>query len=126
MKKIFYTSVFLFFFVLQFIAQKSHVAFINGIAHVGNGQVINNCLLVIKDQRFEVVADASRIKLNYKAYDTVIDLEGKHIYPGIINTNNVLGLHDAEAVRATVDFADVGIYNPHIRSLIAYNTDNLI
>jgi imidazolonepropionase-like amidohydrolase len=56
----------------------------------------------------------------------VIDLAGKHIYPALINANNILGLHDAEAVRATADFADVGSLNPHVRSLIAYNTDNII
>jgi imidazolonepropionase-like amidohydrolase len=38
----------------------------------------------------------------------------------------VLGLHDAEAVRATVDFVEVGALNSHVRSLIAYNTDNII
>ena len=64
--------------------------------------------------------------MNYSAYDTVIDILGKHVYPGLINTNNILGLHDAEAVRATLDFAEVGKLNPHVRALIAYNTDNLI
>jgi imidazolonepropionase-like amidohydrolase len=108
------------------LAQKRHIALINARAHIGNGQVIEQSLVVIKDNKIEVVTDIIRIKLDYKSFDTVIDLTGKHIYPALINTNNVLGLHDAEAVRATRDYGEVGSLNPHVRALIAYNTDNLI
>ena len=55
-----------------------------------------------------------------------IDIQGKHVYPGLINTNNILGLHDAEAVRATRDYSEIGNINPHIRSLIAYNAESKI
>ena len=125
-------AVFSFFIFILFSinlnAQKTytHVAFINGAAHLGNGKVIENSLVVVNKSLFEVVGSITGIRLNPSAYDTVIDLQGKHIYPGIINTNNILGLHDAEAVRATRDFSEVGNINPHIRALIAYNTDNLI
>jgi imidazolonepropionase-like amidohydrolase len=109
-------------------AQKNyrHIAFLNGIAHIGNGQVIPHSLVVINNDVIETVSSAAGLKLNYHAFDTVIDIADKHIYPALINCNNVLGLHDAEAVRATVDFAEVGALNPHVRALIAYNTDNLI
>lgn len=114
-------------FALHFAtAQKKHIAFINATAHLGNGQVIENALLAINNSTFEMVSDIKGIRLNPSAYDTVIDLMGAHVYPGLINTNNVLGLHDAEAVRATVDFAEVGALNSHVRALIAYNTDNVI
>ena len=125
-------AVFSFFafilFSINLNAQKTytHVAFINGTAHLGNGKVIENSLVVVNKSLFEVVGSITGIRLNPIAYDTVIDLQGKHIYPSIINTNNILGLHDAEAVRATRDFSEVGNINPHIRALIAYNTDNLI
>ena len=99
---------------------------INATAHIGNGKLIENSLVVINKNKLEVVSSITGIRLNPSSYDTVIDLTGKHIYPGIINTNNVLGLHDAEAVRATRDFSEVGNINPHVRALIAYNTDNLI
>jgi imidazolonepropionase-like amidohydrolase len=109
-------------------AQKTytHIALINATAHLGNGKVIENSIVVINKDKIEMVSSIKGIKLNPGAYDTVIDLSEKHIYPGLINANNILGLHDAEAVRATRDFSDVGNINPHIRSLIAYNTDNLI
>jgi imidazolonepropionase-like amidohydrolase len=104
----------------------THIALLNATAHIGNGQVIDGSLVVINKDRIETVAPAMGLKLDYRAFDTVINLSGKHIYPALINCNNVLGLHDAEAVRATVDYAEVGQVNPHVRSLAAYNTDNLI
>ncbi len=111
---------------LNSFAQKTHIALINATAHIGNGKLIENSIVVINKNKLEMVGSVTGIRLNPSAYDTVIDLAGKHIYPGLINTNNVLGLHDAEAVRATKDFAEVGHINPHVRTLIAYNTDNII
>lgn len=107
-------------------AQSRPVAFINATAHIGNGKVLPSAIMVMRGQKIEMVEDSRGMKLDYRSFDTVIDLAGKHIYPGLINTNNVLGLHDAEAVRATVDFVEVGALNSHVRSLIAYNTDNII
>lgn len=106
--------------------KKSHIAFINATAHIGNGKVIDKSLIVFKNDKIESVQSVVGIRLDHKSFDTVIDLEGKHAYPALINANNVLGLHDAFSVRATRDFSDVGYINPHIRSLIAYNTDNKI
>lgn len=95
-----------------------------GNVHVGDGRVLNGASVVINGKWIElVIADGS---LPQGKFDTIIDASGKEIYPGLMNTNNVLGLHDAEAVRATRDFSDVGKYNPHNRALIAYNTDNKI
>lgn len=106
--------------------KQEHIAFINAKAHLGNGEVIEHCIFVINGSRIESVMDQTGIKLNPAAFDTVIDLGGLQIYPALINPNNILGLHDAEAVRATQDFNEVGSLNPHIRALIAYNTDNQI
>jgi len=126
MKK--YIPILLLLVVEVAFAQKvyTHFALLNATAHVGNGKVIDGSLVVINKDKIETVSAAKGFKLIYSNYDTIIDLTGKHIYPALINTNNILGLHDAEAVRATLDFAEVGQFNPHIRSLIAYNTDNII
>jgi imidazolonepropionase-like amidohydrolase len=128
MKKSNIVFLLLFVFIQPISAQKkyTHIAFLNATAHIGNGQVIPHSLVVINNDLIETVSSATGLKLNYSAFDTVIDIAGRHIYPALINCNNILGLHDAEAVRATADFAEVGSINPHVRSLIAYNTDNLI
>ncbi len=116
------------FCIFSFTGQikNQHIAFINATAHVGDGTIIESCLFVINGNKIESVQDITGIKLNPSSFDTVIDLGGKHLYPALINANNILGLHDAEAVRATIDFNEVGILNPHVRALIAYNTDNQI
>jgi len=115
-------------FCLQAAAQtkQNKIAFINGIAHIGNGTIIESCLITVKNNTIESVQSSIGIRLDYKSFDTVINLEGHHVYPALINANNVLGLHDAFSVRATRDMQDVGQINPHIRALIAYNTDNKI
>lgn len=126
MKKLIY--IFILFLSIYSKAQKTytHIALYGGVAHIGNTTIIDNSLITILKNKIESVQNATGIKLNPSSFDTVIYLEGKHVYPGFINANNVLGLHDAEQVKATLDYAEIGNINPHIRSLIAYNTDNQI
>ena len=83
-------------------AQKkyNHIALFGGTAHLGNGKIIENSIIAVNNGKFEMVSSAKGLKLAPNNYDTVIYLEGKHIYPAIINVNNILGLHDAEMVRA--------------------------
>jgi len=54
----------------------------------------------------------------------VIDLAGKHIYPGFISANSVLGLIEVGAARATVDVAEAGAINPNVRSTTSINPDS--
>lgn len=105
---------------------KKRVLLSNGTAHIGNGQVIENSYIAFSDGKIDFVSDARLTKLDMSQFDTTIDVSGKHIYPGFIAPNCILGLQEAEAVRQTSDYAEVGDYNPHIRSLIAYNTDSRI
>jgi imidazolonepropionase-like amidohydrolase len=54
----------------------------------------------------------------------VIEANGKHVYPGLINANTVLGLVEIGAVRATVDVEEVGALNPNVRSITSVNPDS--
>ncbi len=54
----------------------------------------------------------------------IISLFGKHVYPGMIAANTVLGLVEVNAVRATRDFAEVGAVNPNVRAEVSYNPDS--
>ena len=105
---------------------KKHILLMNGVAHIGNGEVLENSYIAINNGKIELVADARLTKIDISKFDTIINLFGKHIYPGLIAPNCIIGLQEAEAVRATNDYAEVGEFNPHIRSLIAYNTDSKI
>src|SRR3954469_12267978 len=54
----------------------------------------------------------------------VIEANGKHVYPGLINANTVLGLVEIGAVRATVDVEEAGTINSNVRSLTSVNPDS--
>lgn len=109
-----------------FSQNKKHVILINGTAHIGNGEVIESSYIAFLDGKLEMVSPSKGIRLNPAAYDTVIDITGKHVYPALISTNNILGLQEAEMIRPSSDYNEVGYINPHVRSLIAYNTDSKI
>lgn len=54
----------------------------------------------------------------------VIDVAGKHVYPGFISANSVLGLIEIGAARATVDIEEAGAINPNVRSAPSVNPDS--
>lgn len=107
-------------------AQTKSILLMNGIAHLGNGEVIQNAAIGFKNGKLDLVADATTIRLQAGAYDTTINIEGKHVYPGFIAANSTLGLMEVGAVRATLDYDEAGSLNPHVRSQIAYNSDSKI
>lgn len=100
--------------------------FIGATAHIGNGEVIQNAAISISQGKFDLVADASMIRIDPSAFDTIYKLYGKHIYPAFILPNTTLGITEIEAVRASRDYKETGGVNPNVRSLIAYNTDSKI
>ena len=53
-----------------------------------------------------------------------IDATGKHIYPGLISANTVLGLTEIGAARATVDVEETGAINPNARAVSSINPDS--
>lgn len=116
----------LLFLSVALIAQTKSILIMNGTAHIGNGTVIQNSLIGIKNGKIMLVADATTAKIDKSAYEESIDATGKQIYPGMIAPNSTLGLTEIDAVRATNDFHEVGTTLPNVRSLIAYNTDSKI
>jgi len=123
-KKIFYILVQCIF--VQNISSQKTTLFMGGIAHLGNGEKIENSVISVKDGKFDLVADASRIRIDPSAFDTIIRIYGKHIYPAFISPNTTLGITEIDAVRATKDYNEVGEFNPNVRSLIAFNTDSKV
>uniref|UniRef100_UPI00404B4749 amidohydrolase family protein n=1 Tax=Flavobacterium sp. TaxID=239 RepID=UPI00404B4749 len=104
--------------------QTKSVLIMGGKAHLGNGEVIENSLISIIDGKIGAIGDAKIMKP--MQHDVMIDASGKHIYPGFIAPNTTLGLVEIDAVRASDDESEMGEFNPHIRSLIAYNTESAL
>jgi imidazolonepropionase-like amidohydrolase len=96
----------------------------NATAHIGNGTVIPNSVIVIENGKITTIADATVVRMTPKG--TVINASGKHVYPGIIGMNTTLGLVEIDAVNASDDEREIGTFNPHVRSLIAYNAESRV
>jgi imidazolonepropionase-like amidohydrolase len=99
---------------------------LGGTAHLGNGKVIENSAIAVANGRFTMVKSQMKTRIDVKEYDTVIYLDGKHIYPGFIVPNNTLGITEIDAVSASRDFRDVGAFNPNLRATVAFNTESKI
>ena len=91
-----------------------------GTLHLGNGKTLENGHILFETGRIRYVGTESQ------EADRIIDVSGQHVYPGLIAVNTNLGLTEIDAVRATLDYREVGNYNPHVRALVAYNTDSEI
>ena len=90
--------------------------------HTMSGAVIRDGKMLVSQGRIKVVAgpldpvDSSGAE--------VLNLAGKHIYPGFIAANSALGLVEVASVSATVDGTETGPLNPNARSLVAVNADS--
>ena len=102
------------------------ILLLGGIAHVGNGTVIEQSAIGIAQGKITFIMDGKGFKPARTAFDTIIDIYGKHVYPGLIAMNTQLGINEIEAVRATHDYDEVGNVNPSSRAIIAYNTDSKV
>ena len=102
------------------------VLLLNGYLHVGNGEVLESALVGVKNGKITLVKNSLAYTYKTEEWDTIIDLQGQHMYPGFVAPNSTLGLTEIDAVRATRDYNEVGIYNPHVRSQIAFNVESKV
>ena len=124
------TLVFISFSLVVFAQQtpaplQNKIITISGAtAHIGNGSVIKNSIIIFENGILIAVADATSSKIALRG--TIIDATGKHVYPGFIAPNTTLGLVEIDAVRPTRDQDELGEFIPNVRSLIAYNAESKV
>ena len=102
--------------------QSEPILITGAVAHLGNGEVIENAAIGFTDGKITLVGKAE--EGTALAGHRVIDATGKHVYPGFILANSQLGLEEVSSVRAMSDSDERGEVNPNIRSVISYNTDS--
>ncbi len=105
-------------------SQTGSILITGAVIHQGNGDEIQDGAVGFKEGKIDYVGSAANAKP--LAYDEIVDSKGQHLYPGFIAVNSTLGLQEIGAVRATRDQREVGSMNPHIRALIAFNTDSRV
>lgn len=103
--------------------QSEAISIDGATAHLGNGEVIENALIMFEGGKLTYVGSAMA-KIARRG--TIIKGGGKHVYPGFIAPSTSLGLIEIDAVRATNDQDELGEMIPHIRSLIAYNAESKV
>jgi imidazolonepropionase-like amidohydrolase len=101
--------------------QKGAITILGATAHIGNGTVIENSVLVFEDGKITVIGNSATATKG-----RTIDVTGKHLYPGFIAPATSLGLVEVDAVRASDDQDEIGDFIPNVRSLIAYNAESKV
>lgn len=103
-------------------AQSKAILLENGTIHIGNGEVVEKGGVLFENGK---IVQAGVIRGRLANVET-IDLQGQHVYPGIIAPATQIGLDEIEAVRATDDRSETGAINPNARAIIGYNTDSRV
>ena len=76
--------------------------------------VIESGSILIRDGRIVEIGDIAP-----PAGATVIDASGLEVYPGMMDSVSQLGLTEIGAISATVDTAELGEMNPHLKAATA-------
>ncbi|OKS88590.1 amidohydrolase family protein [Mucilaginibacter polytrichastri] len=104
--------------------QNGPIVITGATIHIGNGRVISNGYVAFDKGKITAIGEGAAPAT---AGATVVDAAGKQVYPGFICPITTLGLVEIEeGARGTVDDTETGELNPHVRSLIAYNTDSKV
>jgi imidazolonepropionase-like amidohydrolase len=119
-------TLFFFSLLLSFSSLAQRILLLHGTAHIGNGTVVESAAIGVVNDRIAFVKNSLTQTFNNKDWDTIINCNGQHFYPGLVSANNTLGLTEIDAVRATRDFNDVGDWNPHVRAQVAYNVESKV
>jgi imidazolonepropionase-like amidohydrolase len=104
--------------------QSEPIAIVGAVIHTGTGDVIGDGVITFDEGIITAVGSAA------DGIDTrghlLIDVQGRHVYPGFVLPNTSLGLLEINSVRATNDVVEEGDINASVRAAIAYNTDSEI
>jgi len=85
-----------------------------------SGEPIERGTIVLHEGRIVAVGGAGDVV--EPAGATVVDLEGLHVYPGLIDAGSQLGLTEIDSVRGSVDTAEMGEWHPDLRVATAINS----
>jgi imidazolonepropionase-like amidohydrolase len=107
--------------LLPVAAHAETLLFTGATVHTVSGETLSPGQVLISDGK---VAQVGK-EVTIKGLPKTVELNGLHLYPGLIALNTDLGLVEIEAVRATRDMTEVGEgYNPDVKSWLAVNPDS--
>ncbi len=93
-------------------------AIVNGTIHPMRGdpaERIENGTVVIVEDKVQAVGAGVSVPPGAG----IIDAQGLHVYPGLIDAGGTMGLSEIGFVRATEDHREIGSFNPDLRAITA-------
>ncbi len=100
--------------------QKAPVALVGGTVHPVSGPAIEGATLVFAEGKITAIGKDAVVPEGA----IVVDVAGKHIYPGLLDGLTDLGLVEINSVRGTIDQRETGPLNPNVRAIVAVNPDS--
>ena len=101
--------------------QKNPILLKNGLIHTVSNGIVEGSILFDKGKILRIAK-----YITPPENCEVIDLDGKHVYPGMIAAVSGLGLVEINAVAVTNDHSERGDFNPNVRTNVAFNPDSEI
>ena len=101
--------------------QKNPILLKNGLIHTVSNGIVEGSILFDKGKILRIAK-----YITPPENCEVIDLKGKHIYPGMIAAVSGIGLVEINAVAVTNDHSERGDFNPNVRTNVAFNPDSEI
>jgi imidazolonepropionase-like amidohydrolase len=102
--------------------QDHPIALVGATLHTVTGNDIENGIIIFDKGKITALGKDISIPNGTEK----INVNGKHVYPGLIDARTSLGLVEIGAVRATVDINETGRINPNIRAEVAINPESEI
>ena len=103
--------------------QAANILIQGATLHIGDGSIIENGMIGIANGKIIEIGETGS---QQNSYETTINGDGQHIYPGFIAANSTVGMVEIDAIRPTNDLNEIGTFLPNIRTIIAYNAESKV
>ncbi len=105
--------------------QRAPIVLRNAVLHtVSDGVILGGSLWFDDGVIRGIVGEDGTLKLPNGAEPVVVDLQGRHVFPGLISPHTTLGLVEIGMVRQTNDVDEVGDTTPEATAAVAWNPDS--
>ncbi len=102
------------------LAQAEVLALTGGTVHTVSGPTIANGVVLVDGARITAVGAGLAVPAGAR----VVDCTGKHVYPGFVHANTVLGLQEISTIVGSDDTQETGNVNPNQRAEVMVNPES--
>ncbi len=98
------------------------LALVGATVHTVSGGDLPAGVVVIENGKIKAIGNDVAPPAGAK----IVNLAGKHLYPGFVDGQSALGLVEIGSVRGTVDTTEIGDDNANIHAEVAFNSDSIL